>query len=371
MWHDYSLALYNDFTNNVAKSFHDWDGLVNGIRLTSLDLGWDEPAEIEVSLGGAPNRGFMAETAAALGNRDGEIPATARSTGCRRGPSRYKITDPQVNYITFQNTAAVAPFANLKLWAIQKIDGAWRQPEDWTRKKSAVFCRDVDDEKLEELVLITRTAIPRPAMSSPGGSSISTRPTRRTRTRCCPSSARRTRMLSLDRHHLGHADEPARRHIRGVGDGDVRTRQGRRGARWHPGRGVVQAGVGHGHRAAERPRRQRPLHGNDCTRPQDLSARTTPVSCFTSTHRITRNDWSAIGGGLTTIQNAHRTFICGEDVLFDGVAPANALWLQFPQSPRDLIGADGRTLSGSASEVLADGSTTQVARWNLKAERKQ
>ena len=371
VWHDYSLALYNDFTNNVAKSFHDWDDLVNGIRLTSLDLGWDEPAEIEVSLGGAPNRGFMAETAAALGNRDGRNPGHSPIYRLSTRAVSYKITDPQVNYITFQNTAAVAPFANLKLWAIQKIDGAWRQPEDWTRKKSAVFCRDVDDEKLEELVLIYSNGDSASRNEQPGWfldldpantkDENSLLPQFRASNAGCYRWTGTTSVTQTNQHG-GTYEASATVTFERVRD-DVAP-DGIPGEEWFKpvsGTATVQrSGLdGNGLCTETIDSTSGPIGGDDTSLLFHLDSPDHP------------NDRSAIGGGLTTIQNAHRTFTCGDDVLFDGVAPANALWLQFPQSPQDLIGADGRTLSGSASEVLADGSTTQVARWNLRAERKQ
>lgn len=40
------------------------------------------------------------------------------------------------------------------LWAIMKIDGTWRAPQDWTTYSHQIFCRDEPDQNLEQLILV-------------------------------------------------------------------------------------------------------------------------------------------------------------------------------------------------------------------------
>src|SRR4030095_3483451 len=56
-----------------------------------------------------------------------------------------------IRRVTFQNFYNDLPDAHV--WAIQKI-GTWRDPEDWSQQLQKVFCRDIADQDVEELILI-------------------------------------------------------------------------------------------------------------------------------------------------------------------------------------------------------------------------
>jgi hypothetical protein len=371
VWHDYSLALYNDSTNNVAKSFHDWDRLVNGIRLTSLDLGWDEPAAIDVTLNGAPSRGFLAETAAALGSRDSRNPGHSPIYRLSTRAVSYKITDPEVNYLTFQNVTSVAPWPNLKLWAIQRINGVWRQPEDWTTKPFATYCRDVDDERLEELVLIysngdsstrgqqsgwfleldpnntkdEQSLLPR-FRASNAGCYRWTGTTTLTQTNTFGGVYEATASVTFERFRVPEVPD-------GVPGSEM----------FRPVSGtatVQQSGLdAFGSCTYDIARTSAPIGADDA---HILFVLDSPEHPY---------DRTATGAGITTVPAVHLTITCGDQVIFDGPAPFNAFWLQFPPSTGGRIGDDGKTMSGSATEISQDGSTTQVSRWQFTKERKQ
>ena len=40
------------------------------------------------------------------------------------------------------------------MWAIMKIDGTWRTPQDWSSYSHQIFCRDEPNQNLEELILV-------------------------------------------------------------------------------------------------------------------------------------------------------------------------------------------------------------------------
>ena len=62
------------------------------------------------------------------------------------------VFPPSIRRVTFENLYMDLPDA--RVWAIQKIAGGWREPEDWTEQLLKTFCRDLDDQNLEELILV-------------------------------------------------------------------------------------------------------------------------------------------------------------------------------------------------------------------------
>jgi hypothetical protein len=66
----------------------------------------------------------------------------------------YHFTvEDAVRAIEFKdNTLGSRP--HISVWAIKKIGGQWQEPEDWTDERYKVFCRDMPEQDLEELVII-------------------------------------------------------------------------------------------------------------------------------------------------------------------------------------------------------------------------
>jgi len=64
----------------------------------------------------------------------------------------FKEFDQSVRRITFENLAL--DVANERVWALKKIDGAWKPPEDWSKDEMRVLCRDIPSDNVSELVLI-------------------------------------------------------------------------------------------------------------------------------------------------------------------------------------------------------------------------
>lgn len=60
--------------------------------------------------------------------------------------------DPSVRSVTFTNGLFGHP--NASVWGIEKIKGTWKDSTDWTGESGVTWCRNVDEEDLEELVII-------------------------------------------------------------------------------------------------------------------------------------------------------------------------------------------------------------------------
>ena len=45
-------------------------------------------------------------------------------------------------------------YQHINVRALLKVDGQWKQPEDWTQEREKFFCRDIAGQNLEELVII-------------------------------------------------------------------------------------------------------------------------------------------------------------------------------------------------------------------------
>jgi hypothetical protein len=67
----------------------------------------------------------------------------------------FAFPDPEIRRVRVQLPLALRVIPTAHVWAILKINGQWRAPEDWTALTEKEFCRDNPDENVEELVLVT------------------------------------------------------------------------------------------------------------------------------------------------------------------------------------------------------------------------
>jgi hypothetical protein len=65
----------------------------------------------------------------------------------------FKFTDDDVRSVSFYNGFSSSDPTHYRVQALVKIGGQWRL-EQWSNRKGVAYCRDVADERLEELVLI-------------------------------------------------------------------------------------------------------------------------------------------------------------------------------------------------------------------------
>jgi hypothetical protein len=64
----------------------------------------------------------------------------------------YFKFDPTVKTVTFRNT--LGPIRHARVWAIEKVNGSWQKPIDWTQQTAKSWCRSAPGEELDELVLV-------------------------------------------------------------------------------------------------------------------------------------------------------------------------------------------------------------------------
>ena len=166
VWPRFALATWNDATAGVQNDLAvgdpapprlDW-GLKKIYDLRDAG-GTDGDPSTPVKLEGNPGKTFkLMQTAA--GSSGVELERLSIHA------DYFKFMDNNVRSVLYVNASRVAivPDANLKIQALIKKDGSWGAPEDWTKVQMKAFCRDVTDERIEELVLIYSNSNPmRPA----------------------------------------------------------------------------------------------------------------------------------------------------------------------------------------------------------------
>jgi hypothetical protein len=156
VWHDFSLAMYNDVHEGIANQFFEWDAVEDGIRATTFDDRWDVLAVREMTLAGRAERAqnLNSDIAGTFSCRRAGCPGNFPLYRLSIRPISLKFTDDAVSYAVLYNPYGAIPSPNVKIWALQRINGEWKSPEDWTTRTSKTYCRDRREERIEELVLI-------------------------------------------------------------------------------------------------------------------------------------------------------------------------------------------------------------------------
>lgn len=67
---------------------------------------------------------------------------------------RHFVIQDDAKSVVFKNTVAEEGIPHAHVWGIEKIDGAWKDPVDWTEKTRKDWCRDLPGQNIEELVLV-------------------------------------------------------------------------------------------------------------------------------------------------------------------------------------------------------------------------
>jgi hypothetical protein len=67
---------------------------------------------------------------------------------------RFTFPNEALKRIAVFNPIAGAGESTGALWAIMKINGTWRAPQDWSDRSHEIFCRDEPNQHLEELILV-------------------------------------------------------------------------------------------------------------------------------------------------------------------------------------------------------------------------
>lgn len=64
----------------------------------------------------------------------------------------FYFMDDSVRSVTFHNTLAGLDHASVQ--ALTKVRGEWQEPEDWSAKRTMILCRDIEQQKVEDLLIV-------------------------------------------------------------------------------------------------------------------------------------------------------------------------------------------------------------------------
>lgn len=355
IWPKFALAMWNDTENNVAA---EWGGFENN-TFHSLKEAYIEAENrtLRAELNGSPKRDisqqYMDLVTAGLDPMTNEY-------------VNVKFTDPSVTTVVFEPKGNVlrAQYPRFRMQVIQKINGQWRQPEDWSNKAIVTWCRDKRDERIEELVIIYSNS------------------------------------------HAGEDyltdGEPA---VNNLFDTDGKltklTLSNATCMPWHGTTRVTQTNEFGGIATYSATVRYKPFDDpavddeDEVANPQKFfvvdfgtaSVETDWVNAPDGCHQriplrsgqIAENDSRLIidtltriatGGGTTTIDGATHILECpgGDPISVTGPAPSQ--WLELPMEGATLS-PDGRRISGTKITVNQIAGFTQVSEWTLTAEREE
>ena len=355
VWPKFALAMWNDTVNHVADEWNGWE------RNAQMSL---RKAYIE-----AENRTFSAELNG----------ATQRDVGVQYGnPLRgalppmtneyavIKFADPNITSIIFEPRGNVlrSLYPRFRMQAIQKINGQWRQPEDWSTKARVTWCRDKRDERIEELVIIYSN-----------------------------SHAGENFLTDAAPAEISLFDTDAKLAKLSISSASCMP--------WHGTTRVTQTNDFGGIATYTATVRYKPFDDpavddeDEAANPQKFfvvdfgvaSVETDWVNAPGGCHQriplrsgqIAENDSRLIidtitgiasGGGTTTIDGATHILECpgGDPISVTGPAPSQ--WLELPMEGATLS-PDGRTISGTKTTVNQIAGFTQVSEWTLTAEREE
>jgi hypothetical protein len=69
--------------------------------------------------------------------------------------------------VTFDN--ALDGYADARVWAITKVNGEWKPPEDWTNSPKKKFCRNIPEDNVGTIILVVSNVGISDALSVPEG----------------------------------------------------------------------------------------------------------------------------------------------------------------------------------------------------------
>jgi hypothetical protein len=158
LWPQFALAAWNDYQENVADDFYQWEhNPAFSVKHASI-----VPSRrfVEAKLEDSLTRDLKDEVTRALTAPVVQSPPLGKDI---LEPLSFqylyvKFTDDAVRSVFITNPMYAQNDPRFRLQALQKVNGSWKPVENWTTKDTAGYCRDKNDQHIEELVLIYSNA---------------------------------------------------------------------------------------------------------------------------------------------------------------------------------------------------------------------
>ncbi|MEO7008767.1 MAG: Ig-like domain-containing protein [Caldimonas sp.] len=156
VWPEFALTLWNDGASQVLDYWKTEDkydfGLWDVYTHNSYVAGAPPNLKpLEIDQRGQPRATFTLLDNALLDSKSGDYEIPPRSMFYEH----LKFTDATVHSVYLLNPIGANPGAEfMKVQVVQKIDGEWKAPEDWTHEPFKQFCLDKKSERLEEMLII-------------------------------------------------------------------------------------------------------------------------------------------------------------------------------------------------------------------------
>ena len=156
VWPAFALTLWNDGAGQVLDywktedkyDFGLWDVYTHNNSIAGAPPNL-KPLEIDQK--GQPRATFKLLDNALLNSKSGDYEIPPRSMFYEH----LKFTDATVHSVYLLNPIGANPMAEfMKVQVVQKINGTWKDPENWTKEPFKQFCLDKKSERLEEMLII-------------------------------------------------------------------------------------------------------------------------------------------------------------------------------------------------------------------------
>jgi hypothetical protein len=336
----------------VQDEWNGWEHLPGAsLKKSFVDVGH----YLEAGLDGAPKRDLSQKLINLV--KGGLDPMTLEYVSIR-------FNDPDVALVRLAPKGDVlhSMYPRVKLQAIQKINGEWQSPEDWSGKTEVSWCRDKRDERIEELVLIYSNshagdaAFERDPPASVGLFDEDAKLPKFTISNAACMPWHGTTTVTVTNAYGGV--------IRSTGNVTWKEYQPEPEDDDDPAPPMRLFVPESGTVGTE----THWIDESGCT--QDVGPVQGPVGELEGQLAINFDQRQVIGYGLSTIAGASLRMKCpgADEIVTTGPVPSN--WLKLPLMGTQL-GEDGRTIEGSLTEHDASTGTTTTAEWHLDAKREE
>jgi hypothetical protein len=354
LWPKFALAMYNDYTNHVQDEWDHWEQQVGAsLKKSYID---DEQKFLNATLNGATQRKMQSElTRTHIGSLE---PMTFDYLSIR-------FPDANVTSIRLEHKGQTLHnlYPHFRLQAIQKIDGQWREAEDWSGEDEITFCRDKKAVRVEEIVLVYSNSYSGDVVFD------STPPSRLnlmdtdaklpqltiSNVTCMPWHG--TSSVNIFDTHGGVIHQSAQVEFKKfVVEGDEPDADDDLPIRFF----VVERGTAHVDGTT--------IDAIGCV--QTTAPVDGPIDELEGRLQINTTSRVVTGHGLSTIDGSSHTLQCGDAPPIVAPGPAVSNWLVLPQAGW-LLGDDGRTFEGSFTDTNSVTGVRTESEWHFDAKREE